>query len=294
MIKPQKIVNYLGVGLFLAVVVFLMYRFALMSWLFLGEGPQAEPPSLLTRLSYEVQPSSDFSLQSLMDAKIFGDAVQPKNLTPIFKTELNEKYQLLGIFSANGDQARVLIGSGNDKVKSYRLSQSLPDGSKVFEIHAKKVILEKNGAYEYLLLNTQIKMAGDPDLANDLPDIVQRSSSAKAFKPKPFEASNIDATAENMATLDQVTWDQVLQSLDLSLTLQGAVLGENFNDALASVGFEAGDIILSLGGYGFDQLSTQSDTLARLFKMPKVQAKFKRGQAELTLSVSPSSLLEGN
>ncbi|MDH3639453.1 MAG: hypothetical protein OES09_13490, partial [Gammaproteobacteria bacterium] len=153
--------------LLMAVIVDVVYRFALPVWT--GTDSAEESVSDSRRLAPEYQ----VNVSSIVASHLFGrqqQVVQRQQEAPITRLQL----RLLGVMSSPNDTyARALIAVGGDRGEAYRVGDQIANtDAKLHEISSNLVLLDRSGRLERLELireNVIDAPAGEPQDPSTLP-----------------------------------------------------------------------------------------------------------------------------
>ncbi|MEE9343738.1 MAG: type II secretion system protein GspC [Gammaproteobacteria bacterium] len=142
-------------------IMWLAWLLARLSWAVLATQQETVANNVTGVTTSVVQPSRQpvYNGAKIASWHLMGEAKEPvKRVAPVKKaptsapdTRLN--LTLSGIFATEeGGNALAIIGEPRGGEESYSVGDPVPGGASLYEVHADRVILERNGGYETLRL----------------------------------------------------------------------------------------------------------------------------------------------
>ena len=211
----------------------------------------------------------------LLPSNLFGalNSTIKQQYDNIKNTRLN--LSLSGILNQN-QQSLAIIKQGNGKDKIYKINDLIDSSTSIKEIHAKYVILSRNGSYEKLSIKH---------------NKIDFSKNKKTYKPSLISKSN---RVKIMGYLQQLnTSPQKLLSI-VSVKpnyanngMRGFIISPGAERQLFSkLGFKNNDVITSINGTELSNLSQAIKLRKELSKQTYFDFTIERKGQTLSLSVN--------
>lgn len=190
---------WVSVGL----VVLLAWQVVQLVWTALGARKAPADASVPPPVAAPAVPA--FDVQAMVNAHLFGVAGAPAagstDPNAVAATQMN--LVLVGtIAEADPEQGYAIIGDSPTSAKVYSVGKTITGGTKLHAVYTDRVILDRGGKLEALLLPKQFKGSGtlppapmqaaqgDPMLGDRLRDLAARNPSAitEIIRPQPVFA----------------------------------------------------------------------------------------------------------
>jgi general secretion pathway protein C len=266
-----------------AIVCFLLVlliaaQLAALLWRALGSsGEESAPPPVVAAQA----PAVD--LAAIVNAHLFGvarDTGDPSD-APATTANLTLAGTLAGREPEHG---WAIIGASGQSARVYATGAALPGGSKLFAVYMDRVILDRNGARESLLL--------------------PRLSVGGAGSPLPRVAGNSPATAANASLADNVR--QLLvqnpqagaellrpQPVFSGGALRGYRVYPGRNRAqFANLGLQPGDLVMAVNGAALDDPNRGLEILRGVGQGSAVTLTVERGGQQQQVVVDPAAVAQ--
>ena len=259
-------------------VLLIAAELAALLWRILGatEDAAAPPPAIAT-------PAPTVDLNAIVNAHLFGvapDSGDPSN-APATAANLTLTGTLAGREPEHG---WAIIGASGQSARVYATGASLPGGSKLFAVYPDRVILDRNGSRESLLL-PRLAGAGPgstPRLAS-LPSARAAGNSSLADSVRQILAQNPSAGGELLRP----------QPVFAGGSLRGYRVYPGRNRAqFAQLGLQPGDLVLAVNGAALDDPNRGLETLRGIGQGGAVTLTIDRGGQQQQLTVDPAAVVQ--
>lgn len=241
-------------------------------------GPSAGPP-LQVAAPIQVPTRSVVDVASIMNASIFGQnvvVVDSRN-APVTAMPL----MLGGVVTAFDKQGRLdpksgfaLIGTSAADVKNYRVGTMVPAGARLHEVHLDRVLLDRGGTIESLLMPPRLGVPPPP-----LPPAAGLVGSASVQRVQ-------QVIRENPALLNQImTRSAVL----VGGKLQGMRVNPGPNRAaFDKLGLKPGDLVTAINGTPLSDQTRAEEVFNSLSSAAEANITIDRGgnRQELHLNLA--------
>jgi general secretion pathway protein C len=197
----QQLLPYAVSGL-LAIV--LAWQVVQLVWTLLGAGPAADPQAVSGAAQTQTRPAArSFDLASIVDSHLFGVANAPGDVDPSNAPATQMSLVLVGTIAATDPaQGLAIIGESSQNAKVYTVGKVVTGGTKLHSVYPDRVILDRSGKLEALLLPKQFRGGGpvaqtaaaSPQqamLGDRIREIAQRNPAAitEIMRPQPVFAN---------------------------------------------------------------------------------------------------------
>lgn len=231
----------------LLLVILIAQAAAEMTWLLLE--PEAPARSqVVNGTPATATPSSQISLQNVVNLHLFGEAqMADAEVTdaPIDAPKTSLNLVLRGVFSdSDPDKALAIIADGGGKEHLYGVGDQVPGGAVVHAIYPDRVILQRNGQLETLLLPR-----------DELPDrAVVMSSPRPVTRERSVQAPDKLKEMRAMLKSDpQKLWQQVrIEPVLEEGRIKGYRLFHQDAQLMRALGIQKSDIITEVNGMSLD------------------------------------------
>jgi general secretion pathway protein C len=197
----QQLLPYAVSGL-LAIV--LAWQVVQLVWTLLGAQPAANPAAVAGTAQTQTRPvATSFDLASIVDGHLFGVANAPGDADPSNAPATQMSLVLVGtIAQTDPAQGLAIIGESSQNAKVYTVGKVVTGGTKLHSVYPDRVILDRSGKLEALLLPKQFRGGGpapqtasaarqQPMLGDQIREIAQRNPAAitEIMRPQPVFAN---------------------------------------------------------------------------------------------------------
>ncbi len=236
-----------------------------------GPAPDIAPPA----------PAVD--LAAIVNAHLFGVARESgdPNDAPATTANLTLAGTLAGREPEHG---WAIIGASGQSTRVYATGAALPGGAKLFAVYTDRVILDRNGARESLLL---------PRLAGGAGGVMPRSVANNSAEEAP-NASLADSVRQLLVQNPQATGDLLRpQPYFMGGSLRGYRVYPGRNRAqFASLGLQPGDLVMAVNGTALDDPNRGLEILRGIGQGGAVTLTVERGGQQQQITVDPSSVVQ--
>ena len=149
------------VSALLAVV--LAWQIVQLVWTLLGAIPGSEPldPSIPDPGAETIAETRSFDLTSIVNAHLFGVATAPGDSDPSAAPTTQMSLVLVGtIAQTDPEQGLAIIGDSATTARVYTVGKTVTGGTKLHSVYTDRVILDRGGKLEALLLPKQFRGGG--------------------------------------------------------------------------------------------------------------------------------------
>lgn len=273
----------------LLLVLFVAYEAAQLTWQLVPRAPNQPIPSALNSSAGAAKPSAPSTKRAdLASLHLFGqvDLSAPplEQQTEIAVTPL--RLELRGVlYSSDSTVARAIIMDESHKEDFYSVEKPLPGGAILKEIQPDRIVLERGGRLEVLLLPRD-QIEGESGIVGGTPAAGGRNALAStAEDPNDSPASGAGNPGAGLRQVrDQLLTDP--QSLMGLLQAQpeseaGKIVGYKLGEAqdpamLRRFGLRHGDIVTAVNGVQLDGPTRLPELLQMLPNASEVRIEFKR------------------
>jgi general secretion pathway protein C len=236
-----------------------------------GTAPDVAPPA----------PTVD--LAAIVNAHLFGVARESgdPNDAPATTANLTLAGTLAGREPEHG---WAIIGASGQSSRVYATGAGLPGGAKLFAVYTDRVILDRNGARESLLL---------PRLAGGASGVMPRSIASNSPEEAP-NASLADSVRQLLVQNPQAPGDLLRpQPYFMGGSLRGYRVYPGRNRAqFASLGLQPGDLVMAVNGTALDDPNRGLEILRGIGQGGAVTLTVERGGQQQQITVDPSSVVQ--
>jgi general secretion pathway protein C len=228
-------------------------------------------------------PEPAVDLPALVNAHLFGvaaDSGDPGN-APATTANLALTGTLAGREPEHG---WAIIGASGQSARVYATGASLPGGSRLFAVYPDRVILDRNGARESLLLPRLSGMAGGY--------VPQRNA---AMAGGEAQGGSLADNVRQLLVQNPQAGGELLrpQPVFAGGSLRGYRVYPGRNRAqFASLGLQPGDLVLAVNGAALDDPNRGLETLRGIGQGGAVTLTVERGGQQQQLTIDPSAALQ--
>lgn len=261
----------------IVLVVVIAAQLAALLWRALGSG--GSESELAPPISAPETPAVDLS--AIVNAHLFGVAASSgdPSQAPATSANLTLAGTLAGL---QPEQGWAIIGASGQSARVYATGAALPGGSKLFAVYPDRVILDRGGARESLLLPRLSGAGGAPMAASNLPSPVSQNASL---------ADNVrQLLVQNPSTGGDLLRPQPVFA---GGTLKGYRVYPGRNRAqFVSLGLQPGDLVMSVNGAPLDDPNRGLEILRGIGQGSAVTLTIDRGGQQQQISVDPAAVVQ--
>ncbi len=257
-----------------ALVIVLAAQLASLVWRVLGatDAGTVLPPTVDANAARAVD------LASVVNAHLFGVASLSgdPNAAPATSANLTLAGTLAGI---DPEQGWAIIGASAQAARVYATGATLPGGTKLLAVYPDRVILDRNGARESLMLP---RLSGGSGAAT------------VAYQPAAQAGTLVDSVRQLMAN-DQSVVNQLLrpQPVFAGAQLRGYRVYPGRNRGqFAKLGLQPGDLVTAVNGAPLDDPNRALETLQGVGMGPAVTLTIDRNGQQQQLTVDPATVVQ--
>jgi general secretion pathway protein C len=259
----------------LVFVVLLAAQLASLLWRVLGSPGQesAMPPPVIGA----AEPAVD--LAAIVNAHLFGVAAATGDPGDAPATSAN--LTLAGTLAGRDpEQGWAIIGASGQTARVYATGASLPGGTRLLAVYPDRVILERNGARESLVLP---RLSGGGGMA--------AAYAAPAATPAASLADSVrQLVAENPAAANELLRPQPVFA---GGSLRGYRVYPGRNRAqFASLGLQPGDLVTAVNGAALDDPNRGLEIIRGIGQGGAVMLTIDRNGQQQQLSVDPAAVAQ--
>jgi len=227
--------------------------------------------------------AQNVDIAAIVNAHLFGVAAQSGNPSDAPATTAN--LTLAGTLAGREpEQGWAIIGATGQSARVYATGASLPGGSKLFAVYPDRVILDRNGARESLLLPRLAGGAsgGVAPRAAGLPPVAASNASI-ADSVRQLLVQNPSAGAELLRP----------QPVFAGGSLRGYRVYPGRNRAqFAGLGLQPGDLVMAVNGAALDDPNRGLEILRGVGQGSAVTLTVERGGQQQQITVDPVSVVQ--
>jgi general secretion pathway protein C len=259
-------------------VLVIAAQLAALLWRVLGSSQEtdAPPPAVAA-------PAPAVDLNAIVNAHLFGVAADSGDPSDAPATAAN--LTLTGTLAGREpEHGWAIIGASGQSARVYATGTALPGGSKLFAVYPDRVILDRNGSRESLLLP---RLAGGgagmaPRVAS-LPAASANGNASLADSVRQILAQNPSASGELLRP----------QPVFAGGSLRGYRVYPGRNRAqFAQLGLRPGDLVLAVNGAALDDPNRGLETLRGIGQGGAVTLTIDRGGQQQQLTIDPAAVVQ--
>jgi general secretion pathway protein C len=259
-------------------VIVIAAQLAALLWRALGSG--GADPEPVTSASTPETPAVD--LAAIVNAHLFGVAASSDDPSqaPATSANLTLAGTLAGI---QPEQGWAIIGASGQAARVYATGAALPGGSKLFAVYPDRVILDRGGARESLMLPRLSGSGAAPMMA------------ANRLAPVPDENASLADNVRQLLVQNPSTGGDLLrpQPVFAGGTLKGYRVYPGRNRAqFVSLGLQPGDLVMSVNGVALDDPNRGQEILRGIGQGSAVTLTIDRGGQPQQISIDPAAVAQ--
>jgi general secretion pathway protein C len=262
-----------------ALAILIAGQLASLVWRALGTGDssgQEDVPDL-------APPPQTLDLPALVNAHLFGVAADDGDPSSAPATTAN--LTLAGTLAGHEpEKGWAIIGASGTSARVYATGASLPGGSKLFAVYTDRVILDRNGSRESLLL-PRLSGAAAPGFA---PRVASQPGDAAA------NGSIADSVRQLLVQNPQAGGDLLRpQPVFAGGSLRGYRVYPGRNRTqFQSLGLQPGDLVLAVNGSALDDPNRGLEILRSVGQSGAVTLTVERGGQQQQIAVDPGTVVQ--
>ena len=259
-------------------VVVIAAQLAALLWRALGSGGSDSEP--VTSISTPETPAVD--LAAIVNAHLFGVAASSDDPSqaPATSANLTLAGTLAGI---QPEQGWAIIGASGQAARVYATGAALPGGSKLFAVYPDRVILDRGGARESLMLPRLSGGGAAPMMAANRPAPVADESASLADNVRQLLVQNPSTGGDLLRP----------QPVFAGGTLKGYRVYPGRNRAqFVSLGLQPGDLVMSVNGVALDDPNRGQEILRGIGQGSAVTLTIDRGGQPQQISIDPAAVAQ--
>jgi general secretion pathway protein C len=265
----------------LAVVfaIAIAWQLVQLTWMLLEPASRVDSQPIVASTGAPTRPKG-VDVQAIVSANLFGKAQdQAASTGPAPETQLN--LVLSGVFAAEDPKkGHAIIGESAQQTKVYYVGDTIRSGTRLHEVYADRVILDRGGALETLALPKR------------------NPTAVMASRPSPAPQPN--RTVENLRRIAETNPTAFAEIVRPQPVFANGVQrgyrvypGRN-RQQFAKLGLQPGDLVLSINGTPLDDPQRGMEIFNTIGTSDRVQVTVERnGQSQdLTLNTAQISVPE--
>ena len=227
-------------------------------------------------------PAPNVDMAAVVNAHLFG--VAPQSGDPSDAPATTANLSLAGTLAGlEPEHGWAIIGASGQTARVYSTGASLPGGAKLFAVYPDRVILDRNGARESLLM---------PRLASGTGG---RSPSRSAGLPPTAPDASLADSVRQLLVKNPSAGSELLrpQPVFAGGSLRGYRVYPGRNRAqFASLGLQPGDLVLAVNGAALDDPNRGLEILRGVGQGSAVTLTVERGGQQQQITVDPSAVAQ--
>jgi general secretion pathway protein C len=257
-------------------VIVIAAQLAALLWRALGSGGEEMP--VLPPLGEAAAPAVD--LAAIVNAHLFGIAAQSGDPSSVPATSAN--LTLAGTLAGTDpQQGWAIIGATAQAARVYATGASLPGGAKLHAVYPDRVILDRGGAHESLML---------PRLSGG-----GRAATAANSPPAAAAPASLADSVRQLMAQDPGAANELLrpQPVFAGSTLRGYRVYPGRNRAqFARLGLQPGDLVTAVNGAALDDPSRGQEILRGIGAGSAVMLTIDRNGQSQQLAIDPGAVAQ--
>jgi general secretion pathway protein C len=286
-LRPERSAQFARLANVL-LIIWLAWMLAGLSWMLVPEpAPEQLPPSVDV-LPAQAGQQAAVDERQIASWHIFGVAgeEQPvKKVVVVDAPDTRLKLVLKGVFASDEEaNARAIVADPGGKEDHYSIGDPVPGGAKVSEIHADRIILERNGRFETLRLPKKLMSRGGQSVSHSSANRITRRPQAEAAnKAAAFSQYREEIKQNPSAFLKYVRATPARENGEfIGFRLQA---GQQ-RGALSQLGLEAGDIVTAINGVQIDSPAKGMKAMQALSEGDSINVTLLRSGQETQLNLT--------
>jgi general secretion pathway protein C len=202
-LRPENLQQFLPYWISAALAVVLAWQVVQVGWTLLGAQSTADRAVATDPVQAQTAAAArSFDVASIVDAHLFGVASAPGDVDPSDAPATQMSLVLVGtIARSDPSQGVAIIGDSAQSAHVYTVGKTITGGTKLHSVYADRVILDRGGKLEALLLPKQFQGTGalprtasaapPPMLGDQIRQLAQRNPTAitDIMRPQPVFAN---------------------------------------------------------------------------------------------------------
>ena len=272
---PRGIVAAAPMLVTVVLVIVIAAQLANLLWRVLGSSGAAAVPT--PAVDGGAAPAVD--LESIVNAHLFGvaDLSGDANSAPATSANLTLVGTLAGLSPGQG---WAIIGASAQAARVYATGATLPGRTILLEVYPDRVILDRSGVRESLLMPRLSGRAGP---------------SPVAYRPGAVAPGTLADSVRELMTQDRSAMNELLrpQPVFAGAQLRGYRVYPGRNRGqFARIGLQPGDLVTAVNGAPLDDPNRALETLRGVGSGPPVTLTIDRNGQQQQLTVDPTALVQ--
>jgi general secretion pathway protein C len=262
-----------------AFAILIAAQFASLVWRALGSGSDADVAEVADLP--QSAPTVDFP--AIVNAHLFGVAASSGDPANAPATAAN--LALTGTLAGREpEHGWAIIGASGQAARVYATGTALPGGAKLFAVYPDRVILDRNGSHESLLLPRLSAGAG----GNFAPRVASQSQGGAP------DASLADSVRQLLVQNPQAGGDLLRpQPVFAGGSLRGYRVYPGRNRAqFAGLGLQPGDLVMAVNGVALDDPNRGLEILRGVGQGSAVTLSVERGGQQQQIAIDPVTAMQ--
>ncbi len=227
-------------------------------------------------------PASTVDLTAIVNAHLFGVASNTgdASMAPATSASLTLAGTLAG---AEPERGWAIIGASGQPARVYATGASLPGGTRLFAVYPDRVILDRNGSRESLLL---------PRLTVGAGSVAPRVA---GFAPVAAPNASLADSVRQLLVQNPASGGDLLrpQPVFAGGSLRGYRVYPGRNRAqFAGLGLQPGDLVMAVNGAALDDPNRGLEILRGIGQGSAVTLTVDRGGQQQQITVDPAAVLQ--
>jgi general secretion pathway protein C len=221
-------------------------------------------------------PEAMSPFEIIKGARLFGTAEQASADVSTAIPVSTQGLVLVGVLaSTNAQDGRAIIGESGGSARVYTIGAILPGGSRLAEVYPDRVMLDRGGSLETLLLPRQ----------GGTPGPLVPAAGSDAAGPSAVPSSLRGSTGDDLA--NAIRWQAVMRSDKPSGV---RVYPGSDAQRFTNLGLQAGDLILAINDAPLADQANGEQFLRTLAGAPQARLTIERNGRTETLAVDLTAL----
>ncbi len=230
----------------------------------------AKPPS--NAVPAPITPRKVVDVRSIQRANMFGLSAAPTGTDAPVTTMNLKLLSVLALKDEKSKLATAALGPSDTSIKVYAIGDEVPGGAHLHAIYVDRVLLDRSGSIEALLLQLR---QGAPGVANPPPTAVSPAASVERVQ---------QAVRDNPALINQV---MSRQGVFRNSKLAGIRVNPGPNArAFAKLGLQPNDIVTAINGTTLDDQARSNEIFNSLSGAAQARVTILRNDREMELNLN--------
>lgn len=285
--KVMKLINKAKVVLSLVFCVWLANIAAQAVWMIVSPEPLPTVKAAAAISGSNENSASAMRSISIVSELLFGEApkqqVEQAKEAVVDAPKTRLRLKLLGVFVAENESSSTAIVSqhgGKSDADFYRVGDTIQNGVKLEQVHADRVILNRNGRLEALYFDDEANLF---EVASEAPKAAMKPNSKLKDSIKTVDqfaaAAKKQWTKNPLSALGAVGFEPVNPDQPMGYRFSGQ------NPMMERYGIQKGDIIRSINGIDVGDVNSDGDYMDEVFQQGQASVLIERGSRQFEITV---------